>query len=109
MKQGDTKPFLRVQLVNPDGSFPNLTGSTVKFRLGRVPDEAPYLADVNVTVIDAATGIVEYRWTDAGATALVGEFIGEFRVTESGGAVITYPGGDEYVYIKVGPSLSVTP
>lgn len=99
MKQGDTKPALRVQLVDADGTNPNLTGKTVTFRMAATAHE-PIIDDEPATLVTAASGIVEYQW-QMGDTDTAGHFKGEFVVNGEQ----TYPSGNTYIDIIIGSKL----
>jgi hypothetical protein len=102
IKQNDTSPALTGQLFNPDGSNPNLAGSTVKFIM-RPAAGGSAKVDASATVVTASTGNVKYSWI-AADTDTVGSFEGEFEVTFSGGAVQTYP-NKGYLKIEVTDDL----
>lgn len=100
MKQGDTLPTLQAQLVNADGSNPNVTGSTITFRMAATAHE-PIIDDGAATVVDGPNGIVEYAW-QAGDTDAAGQFKGEFSVD----GTRTYPSGDSYITVVIGSKLT---
>jgi len=98
MKQNDTLPAITAQLVDADGSIPDLTGATVKFIM-RLTSGGAAKVDTSATIVTATTGDVKYSWV-AADTDTVGDYEGEFEVTFSGGAIQTYP-NSRYFSIKV--------
>ena len=98
MKQNDTLPAIIAQLVDADGSIPDLTGAAVKFIM-RLRSGGAAKVNASATIIAAATGDVKYSWS-AADTDTVGDYEGEFEVTFSGGAIQTYP-NSMYFLIKV--------
>lgn len=117
-KQGDTRPVLRYQ--PKQGSPPQniaMTGATVVFSLrqvavtGTAPAVAPGAPGAIVisrgaaTVSDQTNGILQYTPTTA-ATANNGYHQAEFEVTFADGGVMTFPPGNQYIYILVGDDIS---
>jgi len=98
MKQHDTLPVITAQLVDADGSIPDLTGATVKFIM-RLASGGAAKVDTSATIVTAATGDVKYSWI-AADTDKVGDYEGEFEVTFNGGAIQTYP-NSRYFSIKI--------
>lgn len=94
VKRGDTRPYLQVQILNPDGSPYDLTGHVVTFRMG-LPGQARKVDGGNVTIVQATAGIVEERW-QAGDLDTIGEYRAEFVIDGND----TYP-KDGYVIVKV--------
>jgi hypothetical protein len=98
IKRFDLLPVLRVQLVDPAGTPANLTGSPVVFNMASL-EGVPKVARGAVTVIDAATGVVEYFWAD-GDTDTAALFLAEFEVTY-GGKPMTYPNNEFFRVLVV--------
>jgi hypothetical protein len=89
LKQNDTSPSIRAKLVDGSGVTVNLAGCAIRFHMrpgfgGAIKVDAP------ASVIDSATGVVQYNWAPAD-TDVVGQFIGEFEVTFPGGIIETFP------------------
>lgn len=101
IKRLDLLPLLRVQLMDPSGASADLTGATVVFNMA-TPDLVPKIARGAVTVIDAATGVVEYAWA-SGDTDTAALYLAEFEATYSGKA-LTYP-NNGYFRVMVGSDL----
>lgn len=87
-KKGSTLPALKMQLLDSDGCPVNLTGATVKFRMGVNPGSPK--VDANATIVDATTGIVSYSWA-AGDVDTVGTYNGEWVATYAGSNVQIVP------------------
>lgn len=77
MKTNDTRPYLQVQLLNPDGSAQDLTGKAVTFVMKQ---GSTVKIDAAASLVIANEGLVEYRWGGTGDTDTVGEFQAEFVV-----------------------------
>lgn len=91
VKQNDTAPSIRATLYDGNGSAVNLSGASVKFNLRAVGSSSTVVSAL-ADIVTAASGIVQYDW-QAGDTATVGIYHGEFEVTFSGGLVETFPNG----------------
>lgn len=94
IKRNDRLPLLRVNLTRSDGSIPDLTGATVRFKMGS-PVPINGIADI----VNAVGGVVEYPWAGAD-TASAGNFRGEFEVTYGSGKLETFP-NDGYLVIQI--------
>lgn len=101
IKRNDTLPKLEVTLQQNNAVY-NLTGATVKFIMKKA-GAASAKVDATATVVDAASGEVEYAWDDGvGDTDTEGEYNGEFEVTTSGGDILTFPNGaDDTDYFTI--------
>ena len=91
-KQGDSAPALLATLVDGDGVAVNLTAASVKFMMWG-PGDAAVKVNSAATITDAATGKVSYTPT-ALNTDTPGDYIVEWQVTFSGGAIETFPNAD---------------
>lgn len=104
LKRGDLRSPLRAQLYDrATGEAVDLTLATaVAFYFSFDPD----LPGSNgaCTVIDAATGVVEYQW-QAGDTDTAGQLLGEFKVTWPSGLPQTFP-SRRYLHIEIEDDLS---
>lgn len=126
IKRGDTKPYIRRQLVDTNGNAIVLDGSeTVKFTM-RVSTDVAMAggAKVHATadIINAALGIVEYKWAAADTntttyteTSTLGRFAdvpyaAEFEVNYADLSVETFPQAD-YIAVSIPPDLDpgITP
>ncbi len=84
MKQNDLGPVLAYQLIDPDGSPAQLSGTAVYFNMkGKILRGA-------CTITDAAQGEVEYTW-QPGDTSDAGFFQCEFEVVYPVNKPTTYP------------------
>lgn len=89
IKRGDTLPVLSDTLVYSDGSAVNLTGASVNFVMRPMTALAPTTNAV-ATVVSPTAGTVSYTFT-TGDTAASGVFSACWRVTFSGGTLMTFP------------------
>ena len=113
IKQGDLRPYLKVQLVNltEEGEVEgpqDLTGATIVFTMkNKAADADPVLViDEAVADIvgDPVEGWVQYEW-EPGDTDIAGSFLGEFEASYSG-EPLTFPNGKLGFDIKITPELS---
>lgn len=98
MKRNDTRPYLQVQILNPDGSARDITTDTITFvmKLGST-------VKINAAMVKvvAAEGIAEYRWGGAGDTDTAGEFQAEVVLNGND----TYP-KEGYITVIIGADLA---
>jgi len=107
MKQNDTAPILQVQLVEDDGVTPVSITTAVQVVFNMRTVAGVVLVNRGIcTIVNAATGIVEYPWA-VGDTAVnsgpVADGLahdGEFEVVYSTGRRRTFP-SDSYIDIVV--------
>jgi hypothetical protein len=101
LKRNDTSPAIEFQLQDDDGNAIDISGfNEVEFFFRQRRDSTTKVDDDtggNVSVPDAANGIVKYEWM-ATDTETAGIFEAEFEVEYSDGAVETFPNTG---YIKV--------
>lgn len=88
IKRNDTKPYLGAALLT-NGNAYVLTGASVKFIM-KLPGAAVPKVSAAATILDAATGLIEYRWV-AADTDTEGVYDCEWQVTDSELKVITFP------------------
>lgn len=106
IKRGDTSPVLYQTIKDYTGSPVDLTGATVTFVMRSTAGIAP-TTNASATLLSPNTaGNVSYTWT-AQDTAAAGTFMGEFHVTLSGGAKMTWP-ATGYLEVTIEEDL-VTP
>ena len=91
-KQGDTAPAIAEQLFDGLGVPVVLTGASVKFMMWG-PGDAAVKVNAAATITDAATGKVSYTPLAAN-TDTPGDYLVEWQVTFSGGAIETFPNSD---------------
>lgn len=90
IKAGDTRPFLRVQLVYADKSLPNLISSmSVTFKM-RSRTTGEVVLETEAVVIISEKGIVEYQWV-SGDTNTVDDYDVEWMVLWNDGREQTFP------------------
>lgn len=98
IRAGDTSPAVAATLSVESGDPIDLTGVSdageVRFQMapvGRTGREVT--VDAPATVVDAATGAVEYNW-QPGDIASSGTYYAVFRVTYPDGTVESFPNDD---------------
>jgi len=99
IKQKDTLPYLRYQLVNSDDGTPYILegDETVAFFL-REDDGAMLTLTGTASIFDALTGVLEYSFSSADTT-LPGIYEAEFQLTK-GANKITVP-ADRSLFIQI--------
>ena len=98
IKKGDTSPALKVTVKDGAGNIIDLTNATAQLRLLDSLGTQVFLKDA--TVLSPGTnGQVQYSW-GASDTVTAGEFIGDFKITLSGGSKISVP-SDDYIKITI--------
>lgn len=110
IKQNDTSPNVRAILYTVTGDPPvasvvNLTGATVKFIMRQSGSTAAKV-DTAATVVDATAGTVQYTWIAADTDTAI-NYLGEFEVTDSSSAVVTY--WDLRTVTEIGDNLRPEP
>ena len=88
-KQNDTAPAIAEQLFDGTGAAVVLTGASVKFMMW-APGDAVVKVNATATITDAALGKVSYT-PIAADTNTIGDYLVEWQVTFSGGAIETFP------------------
>ena len=91
-KQGDTAPAIAEQLFDGTGTAVNLAGASVKFMM-QGPGDAAVKVNATATITDDATGKVSYTPSSTD-TNTPGDYLVEWQVTFSGGAIETFPNSD---------------
>ena len=89
LKQNDTAPAIAFQLFSGAGTPVDLTGATVKL-IAYLPGAASPKINAAATITEQATGKVSYT-LQAADVDTVGDYLAEFQVTFSGGAVESFP------------------
>lgn len=88
MKKGDTLPIRELELQEKDSNgdkIPiDLTGSSIDFYVYDENTDTMIIDGSNVTITDAANGLIEYEWKDSD-TQKTGTYKGEFVVTYADG------------------------
>lgn len=103
IRQGNLLPLLDFQLLNQDGTAPDLTGLTVTFTMRPVAGCGGPIVSGAAAIIDAKGGFVEYTW-QARDTDVPGLYIGEFT-TVIGGKPLSFP-NQGYVLVRVTPKVA---
>lgn len=101
--QGDTAPPLRARLRGAAGLAQGLLGARVFLTIVRENGSAPIVADREITIEDAANGIVRYNW-QAGDTATPGSYVARFRVLLGDGRQMSFPNGWTFI-VRILPAL----
>lgn len=97
LKSGDTKPTLRLKLIE-DGEAFNLSGYSVQILVKR-SDADSLLVDAEATVEAETRGIVTYSW-NSGETDTAGAYEVELVASDKTDE-ITFPNrGTETVYVE---------
>lgn len=108
VKQHDTAPSPRAQLLDGDGDPVALAGATVKFK-ARASAGATLLINATATVEAPIDNNGELGWVHytlvSGNTAQAGAFLAEWEADWGGGNIATFPGGDEYDLLVISPDL----
>ena len=105
IKQGDLAPPLQATLTDSAGQAINLTGQLgiqfqMKLRQHADNDTVALKVDAAGAVVGAATdGVVKYEWVGAD-TDTVGEYVAEFKVTQSDGKPRTVP-NPSFITVRV--------
>jgi len=104
LKQNDTRPYLKIKLVDEDGNNVDLTSATVTFTMRNRSTGTVKVNAGSCTVTSASAGEVEYRW---GSTDLntVGVYDGEFQITFGDASILTLP-ANEYIEVEISDDLS---
>jgi hypothetical protein len=102
-RQGDTSPIIAYQLKDGNGVVVNLTGATITFIMW-APGAATAKVSAAATVTDLLLGKVSYTWA-ASALDTPGDYMGEWEVVFSGGAIETFPNSG-YLKIRVSDDLA---
>jgi len=114
ISQNDTSPAIETQLeywdaTNNEWKAKDISGfNEVKFFM-RVPGSGTTKVSEtesggNVTVTDAANGKVKYAWSPED-TDTAGTFEAEWEVEYSDGTVETWPNGNRFIAVKIGPDI----
>lgn len=100
IKNGDTLPNLRVQLIEA-GDPINLSHFSVSMKMQRTDGDSLVVDDA-ATISDESRGIVEYSWS-SGETDKPGTYLLEFVADDGSGATISFP-NDKFsrLYIEGG-------
>jgi len=98
IKENDTTPSLRAELLNGSGDPVDLLGATLRFHMRPIGSTAVSI-DSPASIISEAGGIVQYDWV-VGDTTQIGSYQAEFEVTYSDGNVETFP-NNSYISIEI--------
>lgn len=104
IKQNDLLPSLASVLLNSDGSVVDLTSATtVKLYACLKGSTQETIAGAVAVIVSAPAGSVRYDFGGSD-TAVVGDYVLEWRVTWSNGKTSSYP-GNGYDRFLVTPKL----
>jgi hypothetical protein len=98
------RPYIRMQLWEPDGTHPDLTGATVRFVL-KSTGGTVVLNTTSVTIIDPILATLEYHWATAD-TAVAGDYLAQVKVTRVDGSLEAYPDDDRYIDVRINATLA---
>lgn len=107
LKSGDNLPELDAVLLDSHGEPVDLTGATATFTWRPITGTSLDNQTVNATVVSAADGTVKVSWT-AQDLEQPGVFWGEFKVTFSGGEILSFP-NDRHLRFRVVQDLGLEP
>lgn len=104
MKVGDTRPYLRGVCKDENDAVVDLSNpapNAMLFSMEARDSAAVKVDRESANIVDAANGVVEYRWnTDGSETDEEGYFFGEFIADWDGaGDETTFP-NDGFIVIK---------
>lgn len=105
IKEGDTSPNIRVQLLDDDGTPAQLTQSSqVNFKMKAVGGQS-FKIDSAATVTDVGNAHVRYAWT-GGDTDSTGYYNAVFEVDYNGDGNYdeTFP-NNQYIVVKIDEPL----
>lgn len=88
IKQNDTSPAIKAFIKDSSESAINLSGADVKLHIKEVGGDT--LLVKQMTIINAATGEVQYQWI-TGDTSEPATYNAEIQVTYSDGKIETFP------------------
>tara|TARA_R110002153_G_scaffold17336_1_gene60172 strand:- start:1016 stop:1339 length:324 start_codon:yes stop_codon:yes gene_type:complete len=103
IKENDTTPSLRAELLNGSGDAVDLINTTVRFHMRAIGGSVAIINSV-ASVISEPLGIVQYDWV-SGNTADIGSYHAEFQVTYADGNVETFPNSD-YISVEIVDDIS---
>lgn len=89
IKQNDTSPSIRANIVDYNGEPVNITGGSVRLHMKEVGGDGTLIVK-NMSILDAQNGLVQYDWV-VGDTADVANYNAEIQVTYADGEIETYP------------------
>lgn len=103
--KGNDGVAIRRNLTNADGSYVDLSGGAVVFRLWSFSDPTAVKISAGPCVInDAATGDVSYAFSAADLNT-PGHYLGQFKFTNASAKVRHFPvlpsGADAYIEFEV--------
>lgn len=82
IKQADTQPHIKAELVDGTGDPIDLTNSTVRFKMRAVGEDS-LTVEEQASVQDESGGVVTYKWKESD-TSTVGYYDAEFEVDYTG-------------------------
>jgi len=108
--QGDTRP-IRALLKDEDGNLPDLSGATVTFLFGDADGDQIFTGSATgfasvQTDADGDQYNVEYGFAATDLDRAVGSYRAQFKVVLADGTVLHFPGGGDFIKIKLGRAIS---
>lgn len=102
IKEGDRDPAIEATLERDGSPYDLLTAQRVDIVIGALRD--PPVVDAQTTIVDAASGVVEYAW-QSGDTDEPGTYRTEWVVTTATGDEATFPDGG-YKTVTIRPEVN---
>jgi hypothetical protein len=100
LTQGDLVPSISMQLGNPDGTLPDLTGASIWLRYRPLNGDSTNEVLGVATIVGAPTNAtVRYDWA-VPDTATPGVLLADWKVTFVSGKTESFP-SDGYLRIKI--------
>lgn len=108
LKQHDTRPDLRVRLLDDDTAIDLTNAAGARFVMGNRRSGVKVDADMTIEdqTVDATLGVVKYTW-QAGDTSASGDFQAEIQITWPTGKIQTFP-ANGYITIVITKDLGGT-
>lgn len=105
IKQHDTRPDLKVRLLDDDVAIDLTNATSARFLMSN--RRAGLKVDAAMTILDqtqdATVGVVSYTW-QPGDTSAAGDFQAEIQITWPSGKLQTFP-ADSYIQVIITKDL----
>lgn len=97
IKQNDTSPSIRANILDYEGNPVNITGGSVRLHMKEIGGDGSLIVK-NMAILDAANGLVQYDWV-TGDTTEVANYNAEIQVTYADGEIETYPNAGYFTIV----------
>lgn len=94
IKQNDTSPAIKHQLLDEEGSPIDLTGASVSFHM--VDSDGSVKVNTSASIDNAGNGEVSYSWS-AGDTDTEGVYKAEWEVDFGNGSIESFPNSSDFI------------